>query len=125
MSDMSQYRVYCMTPCLTDERVVELECRLHESEERVRREQGRRQEAERRERDLTQEHQQTARQVQTLRQEREGLFTPRVVTSWTPHSQSTSGMRTLLLNLSLSHYIHSLLIFPMCRGYICNKWAHV
>ena len=115
-----------MTPCLTDERVLELESRLQESEERVRREQGRRQEAERRERELTQEQQQTARQVQTLRQEREGLFAPRVVTSWTPHSQSTSEMRTLLLNLSLSQsYLHSLLIFPMCRAYICNKWAHI
>ena len=91
-----------MTPWLTDERVVELECQLHESEERVRREQGRRLEAERRERDLTQEHQQTARQVQTLRQEREGLFVPCVMTSWTPHTQSTSEMRTLLLNLIIS-----------------------
>ena len=104
-----------MTPCLTDERVVELESRLCESEERLRREQGRRLEAERRERELTQEHQQTARQVQTLRQEKEGLFAPRVMTSWTPHSQSNSEMRTLLLKLI---HFYSVLIFPMCRTYL-------
>ena len=65
-----------MTPCLTGKRVLELESELCESEERLRRKQGRRLEAER---DVTQEQQQTARQVQTLRQEKEGLFVECVV----------------------------------------------
>ena len=65
---------YYITPCLTDERVVELESKLCESEESLRREQGSRLEAERRERDLTQEQQQIARDVQILRQEKEGLL---------------------------------------------------